>query len=93
VVGIDPAYEFEGKTWQKIETREDVYKKAAGVLAWNQNWSKGADVLDPAGKKIGIWFSYYRSTAIKVGSGNKVMVSNPYSPNDDRLDSQNNPLP
>ena len=93
VVGLDPEYEFQSKTWQKIETRDDVYKKAAGVLAWNPSWSKGADVLDPSGKRIGIWFSYYRSTAVKVGPGNKVAVYNPYRPSDDRVEPQNNPPP
>lgn len=93
VLGIDPQYEFQGKTWQKIETREDVYKKAAAILAWNRNWSKGSDVLDPAGKKIGIWFSYYRSTGVAVGPENKVAVYNPYRTSDDRVDTQNNPLP
>lgn len=93
VVGIDPEYEFESKTWQKIETREDVHKKTAGVLAWNQNWSKGSDILDPAGKKIGIWFSYYRSTVVKVGPENKVAVYNPWSPTHDRMDTRNNPGP
>lgn len=88
VVGIDPAYQFEDRVWFKIETKEEVYKKAASVVAWNHIWSKGADILDPSGNRIGIWFSYYQHTTVKVGPENKVAVYNPYSPNrksDDKI--------
>jgi len=93
VVGIDRQYEFQGKTWHKIETKDDVYKKAAAILTWNRDWSKGSDVLDPAGKKIGIWFSYYRSTGVEVGPENRVSVYNPYRTSDDLRDTQNSPGP
>ena len=93
VVGIDPRYELQDRVWLKIETKTDVYKKASGVIAWNKHWSRGADILDPEGNRIGIWFSYYSSTPVKVGPGNKVAVYNPYSPNHDRLDTHNSPPP
>jgi len=80
VVGIDPRYEFQDRVWVKIETKADVYKKAAGVLVWNDTWSRGADILDPAGNQIGIWFSYYNTTTVKVGPDNTVAVYNPYRP-------------
>ena len=81
VVGIAPEYDFQDRVWHKIETKEEVYEKAAGVLAWNDIWSRGAEILDPSGNRIGIWFSYYHSTTVKVGPENKVWVYNPYSPN------------
>jgi hypothetical protein len=80
VVGIDPQYEFQDRVWFKIETKADVYKKAAGIIAWDTTWSRGADILDPEGNRIGIWFSYYNSTTVKVGPDNKVAVTNPYNP-------------
>jgi hypothetical protein len=91
VVGIDPAYQFEDRVWFKIETKEEVYKKAAGILAWNDIWSKGAEILDPSGNRIGIWFSYYQHTTIKVGPENKVAVYNPYSPNKRSTDATHGP--
>jgi len=80
VVGIDPQYEFQDSVWFKIETKADVYKKAASITAWDRTWSRGADILDPEGNRIGIWFSYYSSTSVKVGPDNKVAVFNPYRP-------------
>ena len=78
VVGIDPRYTFEDRLWHKIESKEDVYRRAAGVLVWNDQWSRGADIVDPDGNRIGIWFSYYRNTTVKMGPGNTVAVFNPY---------------
>jgi hypothetical protein len=91
VVGIDPAYQFEDRVWFKIETKEEVYKKAASVVAWNDIWSRGAEILDPSGNRIGIWFSYYQHTTVKVGPENKVTVYNPYSPNKKSNDSTHGP--
>jgi hypothetical protein len=93
VVGIDPRYEFQDRLWHKIETKADVYKKAAGVIVWNDNWSRGADILDPEGKRIGIWFSYYNTTTVKVGPGNAVAVYNPYqdSPRHNFMDDNSPP--
>ena len=81
VVGIDPKYEFQDRVWHKIETKEEVYKKTDSILAWDEIWPRGADILDPSGNRIGIWFSYYHRTTVKVEPENKVTVHNPYSPN------------
>ena len=81
VVGIDPLYEFQDRVWHPIETKEDVYRKAAGVTAWDNHWSRGADILDAGGNRIGVWFSYFNSTTVKLGPDNRVTVYNPYNPN------------
>jgi len=81
VVGIDPRYEFQDRIWKPIKTKEEVYRKAAGIIAWDDQWSRGADILDAAGNRIGIWFSYYNSTTVKLGPENLVAVYNPYNPN------------
>ena len=80
VVGIDPRYEFQDRLWTPIETKEEVYAKAAGVTAWDNHWSRGADILDAEGNRIGVLFSYYDSTTVKLGPDNRVTVYNPYSP-------------
>jgi len=93
VVGIDPKYEFQDRVWHKIETKEEVYKKAAALLALDDIWSRGADILDPTGNRIGIWFSYYQHTTVKVGPENKVWVYNPYSPSRHSADTARNAPP
>jgi len=78
VVGIDSKYTFDDRLWHKIDSKADVYQRAAGVMVWNDQWSRGADILDPDGNRIEIWFSYYRNTTVKMGPGNTVAVFNPY---------------
>ena len=80
VVGIDPRYEFQDRLWHRLETKAAVSKSVAGIRLWNDRWARGAEILDPAGNRIGIWFSYYSSTTVKVGPGNRVAVYNPYHP-------------
>jgi len=80
VVGIDPQYEFQDRVWHRIETRADVVKKAVNIRAVDREWIQGAEIVDPSGKRIGIWFSWYRHTTVKFGSENKVWVYSPYSP-------------
>ena len=81
VIGIDPQYEFQDRVWHRIENRADVVKKVANIRSWNREWSQGAEIVGPSGEKLGIWFSYYRQTTVKVGPGNMVAVYSPYVPN------------
>lgn len=81
VIGIDPQYEFQDRVWHRIDTREDVVAKVANIRSWNREWSQGAKIVGPDGKQLGIWFSYYRHTTIKVGPDNQVAVYSPYTPN------------
>jgi len=80
VVGIDPQYTFEDRLWHKIESKAIVYRRAAGSRLWNAQRFQGADILDAKGNKIGIWFSSYTTTTVKIGPGNTVAVYNPYRP-------------
>jgi hypothetical protein len=81
VIGIDPQYEFQDRVWHRIDSREDVVAKVANIRSWNREWSQGAEIVDASGNRIGIWFSYYRHTTVKVGPENKVAVYSPYTPN------------
>jgi len=81
VVGIDPRYEFQDRVWHPIETKEEIYRKAASVTAWDEQWARGKDILDAEGNRIGVWFSYYDTTTVKLGPDNKVAVYSPYTPN------------
>jgi len=81
VVGIDPQYDFQDRVWHRIETRADVVKKVVNIRAVDREWTQGAEIVDPSGQRIGIWFSWYRHTTVKFGPENKVWVYSPYSPN------------
>lgn len=89
VVGIDPAYKFDGKFWSKIETREEIYNKIYHLweLYTGSNLLYGSDILYKGGMKLGIWFSHYRYSQVKLDAKTKtVTVFNPYNPNHDGWD-------
>jgi hypothetical protein len=86
VVGIDKAYGFNDRVWFKIESESQVYKKIDSLseLHYNSGSLYHSDILDAVGKKIGVWFSYYQYSPVRVDPQTKVVeVFNPYNPNDD----------
>jgi hypothetical protein len=87
VVGIDKKYKFNDRVWYKINTPDNILSKIDHLIDTPDSSYKMivADILDSRGNKIGIWFSYYTHTVIKISMDNKVVdVYNPYAPNDDR---------
>ncbi len=83
VIGIDKAYTFEGGTWFKIESPEDLYYKIGNLsdLEPNLTIMSGKDILGPDGRVIGLWFSCYNSTGVRVDEENGIVeVFNPYKP-------------
>jgi hypothetical protein len=83
VVGIDKAYAFEGKTWLKIESTDDLYYKIKNLsdLEPVHTIPHYKDIIGPDGRVMGLWFSYYNSTGVRVDEENKIIeVFNPYKP-------------
>jgi hypothetical protein len=86
VVGIDDAYGFNDRVWFKIESEQDVYKKIGNLsdLHRESGPKVSSDILDGEGNKIGVWFSYYRTSGVRVDPETRIVeVLNPYKPSDD----------
>ena len=88
VVGIDPKYQFNARLWFKIDDMEQVYRKISNLsdLHPDATRMRAADILDHEGNLIGIWFSYYYYTPVRINQKTGVVeIFNPYNPNaDDR---------
>ena len=85
VVGIDRSWNFDGKFWIKAKDMAHVYYLINHLSDLNPHVGKvmASDILGPGGDHLGIWFSRYHHTPIKVDKENKkVRVSNPYNPNE-----------
>ena len=88
VIGIDKGYNLRDWHWVKIENRAGVYDKIAHIddrpgVPGVYSYVFFADIVSAAGGRVGIWFSYYAHTVIKVDSDTKaVAVFSPYSPNE-----------
>lgn len=86
VVGIDKTLGFNDRVWFKIESKQDIYQKIAGLSQLHQDSGilYHSDILDTTGKKIGIWFSHYSYTPVRVDPETRwVEIFNPYNPNED----------
>ncbi len=85
VVGIDADHGFNDRLWFKIESEQEIYKKIGNLseLHINSGPLTGSDILDGEGNKIGVWFSHYRYTPVRVDSETRMVeVYNPYNPNE-----------
>jgi hypothetical protein len=87
VVGIDNTYGFSDRLWFKIESKEEVYKKIANLSELHMDSTRlfTSDILDTQGQKLGVWFSFYSYSPVRVDNETRMVeVYNPYNPNDDR---------
>jgi hypothetical protein len=85
VVGIDNTYGFNDRLWFKIESGQAVYEKISNLSDLHPDSfpMAGSDILDGQGNKIGVWFSHYRSTPVRVDNETRMVeVFNPYNPNE-----------
>ncbi|HKJ98493.1 MAG TPA: hypothetical protein VJ959_06200 [Desulfotignum sp.] len=86
VVGINNKYQFSSRLWFKIDTMDQVYKKISDLsdLHVDATRMRTADILDHKGNKIGVWFSYYYYTPVRINpETGTVKIFNPYDPNED----------
>jgi len=86
VVGIDKTHVFNDRVWFEIESGQDVYKKIDGLSQLHRESSTlhHSDILNTKGEKIGVWFSYYQYTPVRVDTETRLVeVFNPYNPNED----------
>ncbi len=86
VVGIRKDYVLDLKFWKPVKIQDG--QKENGQLAglidrlYGSDFKapRGAEIVDPDGNVMGIWFSVYTMTRIKFGPDKQVNVFSPYTP-------------
>ena len=80
VIGIEPKYELNSKMWQAAAPDTAEFKKMTRWIWEDYSYYKfGANILDPDGNKIGVYYSAIVGTAVKFGDDSQIMVM-PYDP-------------
>jgi hypothetical protein len=75
VIGIEPEYEMDSKMWREVTPDTEDFKEMIRWIWEDYGYYKfGADILDPQGKKMGIFYSSIRGTSVKFMNGNQIMV-------------------
>jgi hypothetical protein len=81
VIGIEPEYELNSKMWREATPDTEDFKELVRWIWEDYGYYKfGADILDPQGKKVGVFYSAIRETSVKFVNGNqiKVMPNTPF---------------
>ena len=75
VIGIESKYEMGSKMWREVTPDTEDFKEMIRWIWEDYGYYKfGADILDPQGKKMGIFYSSIRGTSVKFMNGNQIMV-------------------
>jgi hypothetical protein len=71
---------MRSKMWREVEQDTEKFKEMV-FWVWDDyrysnqyNFIKGADILDPDGKKIGIWYSGLWWAAIRFEENKRIVV-------------------
>jgi hypothetical protein len=78
VVGIDREYHMESYMWREVDHTTDKFKDMIywiwADITYYYNPEMGADILDPGGKKVGLWYSGIWWAAIRFHEDNRIEV-------------------
>ena len=85
IIGIDPRYRVEGGLWEPVAPNTDSFASKVRFVWRPDIWEKldpaeGAWIKSPDGDKIGIWYSMYPYTTVKMEDGNRVAILSPFNP-------------
>ncbi len=82
VVGIDPDIRFNSRMWSPVDPKGEDFKRMLDFMydQYRGTDPMGAEILDPQGKRVGIWYSTYRHTAVKIEKDGSLSVLSPYVP-------------
>ena len=75
IFGIEPEYEMNSKMWREVMPNTAEFKEMTRWVWEDYGYYKfGADILNPQGKKVGVFYSAIRDTSVKFVNGNQIMV-------------------
>ena len=78
IIGVHRDYAFESEYWTEVDLTKTAFKGLVGRLyPYEYNSPDGYDILDPKGRKAGVWFSEFRGTTIRLANNNRLIVVSP----------------
>jgi len=80
IVGIDRTYHMRSRVWREVDQDTEKFRKMIFWTwediryAYQSNFTQGAYILDPEGKKVGIWYSGLWWAAIRFEDDRRIVV-------------------
>ena len=81
ILGIDPKYILDSKFWRRVEPNTEEFRQLRSRIWEDYNrYTYGADLLDPAGNRVGVFYSSIYGVSIKFYENNhiEVMLNTPF---------------
>ncbi len=77
LAGIDPQYEIRSRVWREFDPKTE-NEKFQKMIYWMWEdygyYTYGAHILDPSGKKVGIWYSSLNFVGVKFTKDNRIVL-------------------
>jgi hypothetical protein len=78
IIGVHRDYRFESEYWTEVDLQKTDFKELVNRLyPYDYYPPSGYYILDPSGKKVGLWFSEFTHTAITLENDNRLVVVTP----------------
>ena len=81
ILGLHKDYQLVSQLWQSAQISSAQLAKWIGAIAPEEYRGPSgyiaSYILDPDGRKIGIWYSIQNTTTVKFLEGNKIQVNSP----------------
>ncbi|MGD2271384.1 MAG: hypothetical protein PVI06_13345 [Desulfobacterales bacterium] len=78
IIGVHRDYSFSSEYWTEIELTPEAFKKAVKRLyPLYDPPAYGAYIIDPNGKRAGVWFSSINFATIKLKDVNRLIILTP----------------
>jgi hypothetical protein len=75
IVGIDPKYKIQSKFWKVVEPNTDEFKLMITRIWEDYGFRRyGANILDPNGQQIGIFYSSIYVVTVKFVGDDEILI-------------------
>ncbi len=80
IIGIDNNYKLNSTLWKPVDLTSEQLKKWISFMTHYRGYSLinyGSLILDPTGKRLGVWYARCNVTTVKMESDNSIVVHTP----------------
>jgi len=78
IVGIDRTYHMKSIMWREVDHNSEKFTEMIywiwDDILYAPYYGKGAEILDPQGKKVGLWYSGIWWAAIRFNEDNRIEI-------------------
>ncbi len=82
IVGIDRNYKLQARFWRAVDLSQVEVKDLVERMINRDGYSPyGFFILDPNGKRVGVYYSSVYWAAVKIEDGGRIVMLAPHIPN------------